>query len=98
MKVERKPLRKWHAVCVVLQTSSCAAAAMCRNNRYLSKEAPRLPLRGCDHPETCECTYRHFEDRRNGKRRSAELGVAGGSAGPKGERRKARGRRTQDKT
>ncbi len=71
---------------------------MCRNARFLSKEAPRLPMVGCDHPETCECTYRHFEDRRNGLRRSAELGIAGMSSGPKGDRRQVRGRRAKDKS
>src|SRR5262245_25048804 len=95
-KPARKPSSKWHGVTIVLQTSSCAAAALCRNTRFLSKEAPRLPLKECDHPDSCKCTYRHFEDRRTGPRRGAELGVSG-SAGPDGERRKARGRRAQDK-
>ena len=72
-KPTRKPPLKWHAVTVVLQTSSCAAAAMCRATRFLSNEAPRLPLTGCDHPETCECKYRHYQDRRSGARR-AEVG------------------------
>lgn len=94
-KPTRKPASKWHGVSIVLQTSSCAAAAMCRNTRYLSREAPRLPLRSCPHPETCECTYKHFEDRRTGTRRGADAGNGGGKPGA--ERRKSRGRRALDR-
>ncbi len=79
---------------VVLETSSCAAAAMCRNTRYLAREAPRLPLPACPHPELCECTYKHFEDRRTGVRRGADVGKGGD--GPKSDRRATRGRRAKD--
>ncbi len=81
---------------VVLPTSGCAAAAMCRNTKYLSKDAPRLPLAGCSHPESCQCKYRHFEDRRSGVRRGNEVGVSSADR-PKEERRKLRGRRARDK-
>ena len=77
----------------MLQTSSCAAAAMCRNTRYLSREAPRLPLSTCPHPELCQCTYKHFEDRRTGTRRGAD----GGGAKPGADRRKSRGRRDHER-
>jgi len=93
-KPTRKPASKWHAVTVVLQTSSCAAAAMCRNTRYLSREAPRLPLPKCPHPEECQCTFKHLEDRRTGVRRSADVGK--GSDKPATERRAKRGRRERD--
>jgi hypothetical protein len=69
---------------------------MCRNRRYLSKDAPRLPMIGCHHPESCACSFRHYEDRRTGPRRSDELGTDGKSEGPKGDRRKKRGRRAKD--
>ena len=32
--------------------------------RYLSKDAPRLPLRDCTE-SGCTCRYRHYEDRRH---------------------------------
>jgi hypothetical protein len=51
---------------------------------------------GCDHPESCACSFRHYEDRRTGPRRSDELGTDGKSEGPKGDRRKKRGRRAKD--
>jgi hypothetical protein len=90
---------KWHAVTVVLQTSSCAAAAMCRATRFLSNEAPRLPLTGCDHPETCECKYRHYQDRRSGARRAGDVGVSDAERPPRErrERRESKGRRKEDK-
>ena len=76
---------------VVVQTTSCAAAALCRNTRYVSNEAPRLPLPNCSNPAECPCTFRHFEDRRAG-----DLGARGDQ--PKSEKRKIRGRRARDKT
>jgi hypothetical protein len=82
-------------VIVVLQTSSCAAAALCRNTRYLSREAPRLPLPACPTPDECPCKFKHFQDRRNGPRRNADMGS--GSAKPPIDKRKTRGRRSRDK-
>jgi hypothetical protein len=93
-KPTRKPASKWHGVTVVLETSSCAAAALCRNTRYLSREAPRLPLSTCPHPESCKCRYKHFEDRRSGVRRGSDIGK--GSDKPKSDRRTTRGRRARD--
>ncbi|MEJ0084879.1 MAG: hypothetical protein WDO72_04325 [Pseudomonadota bacterium] len=98
METPRKPPARWHAVTVVLQTSSCAAAALCRNTRFLSKDAPRLPLAGCEHPEECNCKFRHFDDRRgNGGRRAVDVGVGSGGEKPARERRETRGRRARDK-
>jgi hypothetical protein len=45
-------------------------------------------------PELCECTYKHFEDRRTGVRRGADVGKGGD--GPKSDRRATRGRRAKD--
>ena len=96
-KPTRKPPSKWHAVTVVLHTSSCAAAALCRNERFLAKDAPRLPLPDCEHPENCKCTFRHYTDRRAGARRSNELGVVSGGSQSKPEQRTQKGRRATDK-
>ena len=96
MKIPRKTT-KWHAVSVVVQTSSCAAATLCRNVRYLATDAPRLPLPACDRAHECKCTFRHYEDRRaSAKRRSDDVG-AGGTTKPKVERRLKRGRRATDR-
>jgi len=92
----KKPVTKWHAVMVVLHDTSCAAAALCRNTRFLSKEAPRLPLPTCPHPHQCRCTFRHFEDRRAGPRRTEDVNRSLPSEKPTTNRRKSRGRRGSD--
>jgi hypothetical protein len=98
VETTRKPPAKWHAVAVVLQTTSCAAAAMCRNTRFLSKDAPRLPLANCEHPDQCRCKFKHYEDRRGGGvRRATDAGVGSGGEKPVRERRETRGRRERDK-
>lgn len=61
----------WHAVTVVGTPRACAAAQACKGARYLSREAPRLPLAGCD-ADCCDCRYAHFDDRRRGPRRADE--------------------------
>ena len=86
--------RRWHAVAIIATATSCAAARACKDKRYLSAEAPRLPLAGCD-AARCECRYGHFDDRRRGPRRAEEKG----SATPKRvavDNRARRGRRTTD--
>jgi hypothetical protein len=43
------------------------------SSRFLSAEAPRLPLYGCSMPSTCGCAYKHHDDRRVRARRAEEL-------------------------
>ena len=62
---------RWHAITIIGTNYACAAAQACRGKRYLSSEAPRLPLTECD-AKRCECRYRHFADRRGPPRRRAE--------------------------
>jgi hypothetical protein len=85
--------RRWHAVLIVAPGSACAAAQACKGKRYLSTEAPRLPLANCD-AAACGCKYRHFEDRRAGPRREEANGPDGKR--PVTNRRKTKGRRAQD--
>ena len=74
-KVQRKSRHRWHAVTIIGPAVVCKAAQACKGKRYLSPEAPRLPLAGCD-AEECNCRYRHFADRRGGPRRAEERGAA----------------------
>jgi hypothetical protein len=71
----RKPPNRFHAVTLVGGPKSCAAVRALRDQRFLSREAPTLPLKGCDCTR-CECHYEHYEDRRKGGRRARDLGVA----------------------
>jgi hypothetical protein len=86
----------WHAVCVDAKASSCAEAHALRKRRFLSKEAPGLPLKGCGNPLNCPCTYRHHEDRRGKERRKGEQSFTSTQKVPTSERRKAKGRRSGD--
>lgn len=90
-----KPSSRWSAVSIVCTSASCAAAQALKGRRYLSTEAPRLPLKDCASPGTCPCVYRKYADRRAGPRREAESsGLRRSSPNP--ERRRARGRRSTD--
>ena len=86
---------KYRGVEVIATASACDAARALKNVRLLSAEVPRLPLDTCDRPAHCNCTYLHFEDRRQGPRRDdghATLPVL--RLGP--DRRVWRGRRDSD--
>lgn len=85
----------YHCVSIIGGPNGCAAVKELASQRLLSADAPRLPLKTCDHPETCACKFRHHDDRRAGPRRAAEDGR---HARPweGGERRGRRGRREVD--
>ena len=85
--------KRWHAVSIAAAAGACEAARACKGKRFLSREAPRLPLPECD-AARCECKYRHYADRRGGPRRGDERGVP--KARVDTNRRGARGRRAVD--
>jgi hypothetical protein len=93
----RRPQRPWHAVSIVTGSQPCAAAARLTRKRFLSREAPALPLKGCDQ-EHCACRYDHHDDRRKGPRRASEMGVSvDGYDGRDKRGGPKRGRRKSDK-
>lgn len=92
----KKMSSKWHAVSIVLQGTSCAAATLCRNQRFLSTQIPALPLRECDRAAGCPCKYKHYEDRRAALRRTDDVHRDLRSEFLEGNRRVIRGRRTVD--
>ena len=87
--------KRWHAVSVKPAPGACAAAAQGRHERWLSREAPQLPLPGCTQPDTCRCTYQHHDDRRAGGRRAEDTDAFQTLARPTTERRSRRDRRKQ---
>jgi hypothetical protein len=93
-KVRRPSIKPWHAVMIVAAASACPAAQSCKGKRYLSRDAPRLPLAQCDSAQ-CECKFRHFPDRRGPARRHDEMGGAP-KVRDKNSRRTSRGRRAVD--
>lgn len=93
-KVRPGSSQPWHAVTIAAPASACPAAQASKGKRYLSCQAPRLPLAGCDGTQ-CECKYRHFPDRRGPPRRHNEMGGAP-QVRDKNSRRTTRGRRAVD--
>jgi hypothetical protein len=93
-KVRRGSIQPWHAVMIAAPASACAAAHACKGKRFLSDDAPRLPLEKCD-ATRCECKYRHFADRRGPPRREKEKGAARKEREQR-NRRNSRGRRATD--
>lgn len=75
LEAPKRPARPWHAVSIVPGHKPCAAAAGLVRKRFLSREAPTLPLEACDQ-EHCSCRYDHHNDRRKGPRRASEMGVS----------------------
>lgn len=89
-------LGRWHSVGIVCPKGSCAAAISYLEKRFFSGEAPRLPLSECSQPHLCQCTYRHFDDRRAKPRRAGEAGRPPRGTVPSVESRAKRGRRQTD--
>jgi hypothetical protein len=88
----------WHAVSVQASGNACPVCKQITGIRFLSAEAPKLPLADCLHAAACRCVYRHHDDRRAGPRRALERGspLRGGSLYPGEERRAHGGRRRTD--
>ena len=84
VEVGRRGQQSWHSVSIIRGRQPCAAVIECNGRKWLSADAPQLPIKGCD-AKQCECRYRHHADRRSGDRRETNGLV---SAPPKhGERR-----------
>jgi hypothetical protein len=93
------PLRApshWHAVAIRPKGQCCEAVQACRTSRFLSSDAPRLPLEQCTTSDTCSCVYKHHADRRGQPRRQDEKDGLRRSAKVGQERRLARDRRKTD--
>ena len=88
--------RRWHAVAIRPKGQSCEAAQACRASRFLSAEAPRLPLEQCTTSDTCTCVYKHHPDRRVNSRRQEDGAGLKRSHKAGEERRKERDRRKGD--
>jgi hypothetical protein len=83
----------YHAVGIAPGAASCKAVAGHKGRRYLSAEAPKLPLPACD-ARSCQCRFVHFEDRRDGDDRRHLMMDARGHLAR--ERRRGRGSRATD--
>ena len=73
--VAKKVTQTFHAVTIQPGRLCCHEARALQGQRFLSREAPTLPLRNCT-CENCACLYQHYDDRRAGARRARDMGVA----------------------
>jgi hypothetical protein len=86
----------YHAVSVVQPLArGCKASRDIREERFLSADAPTLPLKGCDQSK-CGCFYKHHDDRRAGPRRSADVTGTWRQTWHGSEKRRSGGRRVTD--
>jgi len=86
----------FHSVSIIAGAGACQTAKSLRNVRFLSAEAPLLPLISCD-ASRCNCKFAHYADRRRGDRRNAYSAEYHGYSVHGGEeRRERRGRRQSD--
>jgi len=88
----------FHAVSIAPGPEACEAAQVRAGKRFLSREAPRLPLPECGNPE-CRCRYQHYDDRRGPARRVSDKGDAlprPPYQGPERRTRSSPGRRIRD--
>ena len=94
----RKPVpsSEFHAVAIKFTSNACEAAKAIRGKRFLSNEAPRLPLPECDVSQ-CDCRFMHYKDRRaKDDRRNPFRGSIGVSSGEyETEKREAKDRRAE---
>ncbi len=83
-----------HAVSIRAGLLPCGAVRQLGDQRFLSDEAPTLPLSDCD-SERCECRYRHHADRRQNEDRRLPFQTTSQvmTAQLRDERRRARDRR-----
>lgn len=92
----KKKVNAYHAVTIAPGPRACVPAQQMRGKRFLSREAPVLPLKNCG-SSACECRYEHYDDRRENARRARDLGVSiDGYDGSEKRQKARRGRRTND--
>jgi hypothetical protein len=88
------PQHPYHAVSIISGPHACEASRRFKGFRFLSQQAPRLPLPTCTSAQ-CDCRFRHHNDRRAGPRRRSDQGMMSGLFDGS-ERRRTGGRRAED--
>src|SRR5262245_14086958 len=89
---------QFHAVSIITGPQACDAAKAREGFRFLSREAPRLPLKECTFPN-CTCRYVHHADRRVFARRisdNPDAVVKSPYSGPERRAGSSSGRRIHD--
>lgn len=76
---------------------ACEDVQALGNVRFLSKEAPMIPLKNCSRKQQCDCRYVHHKDRRRGQRRNSFMTIASDARNEERRAEAQRGRRFTDK-
>ena len=84
----------FHGIAIEPGSRSCEAVRELAGKRFLSEDAPRLPLDECQCVPDCRCVYRHFSDRRTDVRRDVDMGLPHRQV--PGDKRAGTGRRITD--
>lgn len=87
-----------HAISLRTASNACTAAKEIVGKRFLSGDAPRIPLPDCDVMD-CQCRFAHHKDRRTGKDRRNVFTASGHSVATgefEQERRQGAERRDDD--
>ncbi len=88
----------YQAVSVMSSRVACTAVGRIKDQRFLTADAPLLPLPDCSVKE-CNCKYAHHPDRRdksNDRRTHYSLGTKLYAQGDRPDRRANPGRRSSD--
>jgi len=85
----------FQAISIYRGAASCEMARKFAEHRFLAREAPTLPLPDCSMPQSCQCRYLRFKDRRSQTRRADDFRAAT-RISAKFERRARQGRRSTD--
>lgn len=86
----------YHAVSIKAGPNCGTTALQYGQRRYLSREAPILPLPTCN-PKGCTCRYLHHDDRRSGDdRRERDVWSAQAQQAAHVDQRRSGGRRVTD--
>ncbi|MGH1536491.1 MAG: hypothetical protein ACRBDX_00330 [Gammaproteobacteria bacterium] len=67
--VAKSAFNPYHCVELKISYDACEEVLALHGKRFLSAEAPILPLQGCN--QQCTCKFKHHDDRRQDDRRDA---------------------------
>ena len=92
-KKSNKTNSQYHAISVCSGEEPCSSAQAIKDDKFLAKDAPTLPLGTCGNAD-CHCHYEHHADRRDADDRRLTFGMCQELHGlNERERREARDRR-----
>ena len=90
------PTRPFQAISIYRGLICCDMARKFSEHRFLTRDAPSLPLAGCSMGKTCQCKYIKHRDRRSEPRRLIDFGVVARLFDGNERRARRAGRRTSD--